>query len=164
MSKALAELFKHNLWANLRLLDSCEKVEETHLDANTAGTYGRVRDTLVHIFAAEERYVFLLTGRLAERPLRESEGYPGIEELRSRARNSGGSLVEVAESARPTKILRGVRPASGQPFVLPIMIVLTQAINHATEHRAQIAVILTQAGIEPPDFSSWAWGEATGQI
>jgi uncharacterized damage-inducible protein DinB len=39
---------------------------------------------------------------------------------------------------------------------------LTQAINHSTEHRAQIATILTQQGIEPPDMSGWAYMEAAG--
>lgn len=164
MSKALAEIFKHNLWANLRLLDACEKLEDAHLDASIAGTYGRVRDTLLHIFGAEERYIYLLTGRKPDPVLLEKENFPGIEDLRTRAKRSGEGLIEVAEGARPTKILKGTGVVSGQPFTLPIMVVLTQAINHTTEHRAQIAVILTQVGIEPPDFSSWAWGDDTGQI
>ncbi len=40
---------------------------------------------------------------------------------------------------------------------MPSGLILTQAINHATEHRAQIMTILTQLGIEPPDLSGWAF-------
>jgi uncharacterized damage-inducible protein DinB len=39
----------------------------------------------------------------------------------------------------------------------PKTIILTQAINHATEHRGQIMVIMTQLGIQPPDLDSWTY-------
>lgn len=42
--------------------------------------------------------------------------------------------------------------------------VLVQAINHATEHRAQIMTTLTQAGVEPPSLDGWTYGEEGGQI
>jgi uncharacterized damage-inducible protein DinB len=45
----------------------------------------------------------------------------------------------------------------GTPRDVPKSIILTQAINHATEHRAQIMAILTQLGIEPPDLDSWSY-------
>ncbi len=40
---------------------------------------------------------------------------------------------------------------------VPKTIILTQVINHATEHRAQIMVIMTQLGIEPPNLDSWSY-------
>ncbi|NTU79168.1 MAG: hypothetical protein HGA45_07160 [Chloroflexales bacterium] len=30
-------------------------------------------------------------------------------------------------------------------------------VTHATEHRAQIATIITQLGMEPPDLSVWLY-------
>ncbi len=39
----------------------------------------------------------------------------------------------------------------------PRPILLTQVINHATEHRAQIMAILTQLGIEPPELDAWTY-------
>ena len=51
----------------------------------------------------------------------------------------------------------------GQPVTLPRSTILVQAITHATEHRSQIATILTQHEVEPPDVSAWTWGiEAVG--
>jgi uncharacterized damage-inducible protein DinB len=35
-----------------------------------------------------------------------------------------------------------------------------QAIHHATDHRSQIATILSQIGLEPPDLSVWAYHAA----
>ena len=162
MPTALVELYKHNLWANLRLLDLCAGLNDEQLDAAAPGTYGRVRDTLVHIFAAEERYVKLFTGSQPEHPLRESEGFPGIEELRERARRSGEALIEVAGRFRSSRILRG-KWRSGEPYTLRAVVPMVQAINHATEHRAHIVTVLSQHGVQPPDLDGWAYGvEAFG--
>ena len=40
---------------------------------------------------------------------------------------------------------------------VPKTIMLTQAINHATDHRGQIMVIMTQLGIQSPDLDSWTY-------
>ena len=57
MTTGLADFFKYNLWANLRLLDACAHLSDAQLDATTRGTFGSVRQTLIHIFAGEEGYV-----------------------------------------------------------------------------------------------------------
>jgi uncharacterized damage-inducible protein DinB len=51
-----SRLFKYNLWANLRLLDSCAHLSDAHLDVTTKGTFGSVREILMHLFASEEGY------------------------------------------------------------------------------------------------------------
>jgi uncharacterized damage-inducible protein DinB len=51
----------------------------------------------------------------------------------------------------------------GTPVELPKAILLTQAINHATEHRSQIMTILTQLGIEPPELDGWTYFEDQGR-
>lgn len=160
MATILVELFQHNLWANLRLLDACATLSDEQLEASAAGTYGRVRDTLVHLLAAEERYVRLLTGEGPKQPLRESDGFPGLKELRKRARRSGQALVKVAARARPNRILRGVR--GGEPYAISVKVPLIQAINHATEHRAHVVTSLSQHGVTVPDLDGWAYGEETG--
>ena len=47
----------------------------------------------------------------------------------------------------------------GESFTLPVWLLLVQSINHATEHRAQIAAILTQLGVEPPGMDGWSYHE-----
>ena len=160
MATALAELYRHNLWANLRLLDACAVLGDEHLDASAPGTYGRVRDTLVHLFAAEERYVALLSGRRPERLLSERDPFPGFEELRARARRSGEALIEIAGRTRANRVLRGTW--RDEPYAMPATVPLVQAINHATEHRAHVMTILSQRGVELPGIDGWAYGEATG--
>ncbi len=81
MDSSLTTIFKHNLWANLRLLDLCAGLSEELLNARATGTYGRLCDTLLHILACEEIYVNLLTGREPVHTLGEGAGFPGFEEL-----------------------------------------------------------------------------------
>ena len=50
-------LFAHNTWANLKLLDFCERLNDEQLDTAAVGGYGTIRTTLSHIFRAEVGYV-----------------------------------------------------------------------------------------------------------
>ena len=160
MGKALAELFWHNLWANQRLIDFCAALSDAQLDAQAPGAYGPARDTLVHLCAAEERYVSRLTGETQENPLRESAGFPGFEELRERSRHSGEALVAIAEKFQPTRVLRGTY--RDEPYSIRAIVLIIQAINHATEHRANIITSLAAQGIEPPEIDGWAYGDEMG--
>ena len=47
---------------------------------------------------------------------------------------------------------------------VPKTILLPQAINHATEHRAQIMAILPQLGIQPPELDSWSYFDEMEQV
>ena len=156
MNAILAEMFKHNLWANLRLLDACAALNEEQLEATLPGTYGKINDTLLHIFGAEERYAARLKGEQIARPILEEKGFQGIDSLRSAAQASGEALIEVASASQDPKLLR-FTTLQGEEVEHSNSLLLVQAINHATEHRAQILTILTQQGVEPPDVSGWAW-------
>ena len=46
--------------------------------------------------------------------------------------------------------------------MIPASVILVQAINHATEHRAHATTILTQLGIEPPAIDGWEHGGLSG--
>ena len=158
MSQGLEELFKHNLWANLYLLDVCAKLSADKLEASAPGTYGAVRNTLLHLLDTEADYVATLTDQAAKPRHQPGEPFPGFESLRQSARQSGEALITYAEQFDSSQILQGVW--QGQPYRLRAIIVLMQAINHATEHRAHIMTILSQQGIDPPILDSWAYNDA----
>jgi uncharacterized damage-inducible protein DinB len=157
MSEALAEFYKHNLWANLRLIDFCAALNDEQLDATTPGTFGSVRNTLLHIIANEEHYIGLLTNQSPVAPLRQKEGFPGFESLREHALRSGDKLAQISTKVDPEQILRG--EFRGEAYAIPVLIPLIQAINHATEHRAQVATILTQQCLQPPVLDGWTYDE-----
>jgi uncharacterized damage-inducible protein DinB len=155
MSEVFLDLYKHHLWANLALLDVCENLPDEALAASAPGTYGNVRDTLVHLFAAESRYLAAMTGK-GEAPGAPKEGaFPGIPELKRHAASSGQQLVGLAESMTSNQIISVER--GGQKYEIPYSIFFAQAINHGTEHRAHVCTALTQNGITPPNLDVWSY-------
>ena len=165
MPSALVEMFRHNLWANLRLLDACAGLSEEQLGATGIGTYGSVRDTLVHIAAAEARYKAVLAGQApdaaGESIAWESEPFPGVDDLRERVRRSSEALVAFVQGHDPEQVFRG--DFRGQTYEMSVSVPLLQAINHATEHRAHVMTVLSQCGVEPPVLDGWTYWRTGGR-
>jgi uncharacterized damage-inducible protein DinB len=150
----LTTLFRHNLWANERLIELCAGLSDEQLDATLLGTFGSIRDTLQHIVSAERSYFSRISTGL---PFRRPEDAPllTLREMLEWTRASGAGLVDWAP-----KVQAGDTVPIDWDGVLrdvPKTILLTQAINHATEHRAQVMAILTHLGVEPPELDSWAY-------
>ena len=162
MTTGLPEFFKYNLWANLRLLDVCAQLSDAQLNATTKGIYGSVRETLMHMLAAEEGYTRSLTGKIPTPPLKEFTAFPGFDELRQRAKQSGEALIIFAEQAEPEKLSQ-ILHLDGGTYDAPVIVVVIQAINHAIDHRSQISTLLSQQDVEPPDLDSWAYNDAIYQ-
>ena len=158
MEATLVHLFRHNLWANLALIDACEAVDDAALDAPATAAFGTARETLVHILGAEQRYLWAVTRERPRRFLRETEPFPGFESLREHAQRSGEGLIGVAQADPYDVVLRGER--GGEPYALPIWLFLVQAINHAHEHREQVKRALAEHGLDAPGLSGWEYGEA----
>lgn len=158
MASILVRLFEHHHWANQGTVTACAELDDAVLDATVVGTRDSVRETLMHIAGAEQRYVMRLAG--LPPAYGERDGWPGIARLRQLLDESGRRLIDLAGRADPDEVLRG--EYGGEAYALPAALLYVQAINHASEHRSQIATILTQQGIEPPDVSGWAWHAAHG--
>ena len=154
----LADLFRHNLWANLALLDLCMTLPDEVLETMVPGTYGTIRQTLMHIAGPEERYLARLsTGTRRRRPGGLEEANPDLATVREHLQQSGEGFVALAESVDGDPIFSVTLRGETQPRDLPASLFLVQAINHATEHRSQIMTALTQAGVTPPDLDGWTW-------
>lgn len=159
MTTGLSEFFKYNLWANLRLLDACAQLSDAQLDATMIGTFGSIRETLMHLFSAEEGYVRSFTGTTPTPPLKEFTTFAGFDELRRRAERSGKELITIVEQR--DRDLSQIFHLDGGTYDAPAIIVVIQAIDHGIDHRSQIATLLSLQGIEPPELDSWAYNDAT---
>ncbi len=94
----LEALFHQNTWANLKLLAFCKGLSAEQLDATTVGTYGSIRDTLLHVVRAEVGYVSRVNAKQpAEPPPRDH--FPGFPVLADTVRWAGDELLALALSA-----------------------------------------------------------------
>jgi uncharacterized damage-inducible protein DinB len=153
----LVELFRHNLWANLVLIDLCLTLPEQILETIVPGTFGGIRETLTHLVGAEKRYLLALAGGLERPQPTLEETAPDLATVREHARQSGERFIAYAGTVEGNPTLDVTW--HGQSYTMPAAFYLVQAINHSTEHRSQVKIALTQAGISPPELDGWTWDD-----
>ncbi|MEZ4732961.1 MAG: DinB family protein [Caldilineaceae bacterium] len=156
----LETLFRHHLWANLALLEVCSTLTEAQLQTSIVGVYGSLGDTLQHLVKAERSYLSrITTGQRFQAP--DNEGDLTFEQMAASLRRTGEGLIEWAPKVGAEERVEVQWDNNGiqGPVQVPKAVILTQVINHATEHRAQIMAMLTQLGIQPPELDSWGYFE-----
>jgi len=155
MTDVLAQLFRHNHWANLKIIDWCESIPAEALDVPSSGTFGSPRATLVHLLAAEEGYLRLIDVPPPDASVRGLDTFPGFDALRRAAEYTGRAFVTAAEAIGPEGVWRG--QWGGSEYEVDQAVVMMQVINHATEHREQIKDALSRADYPAPEVDSWAF-------
>lgn len=157
-SDVLTTLFSHHLWANLCLFERCATLTDEQYAASIPGSFGTIWVTMQHIVTSEQSYFSRIsTGQRLNRP----ENAPDLTmaEMLDSLRTTGTGLIEWASKVNADDTVD--IDWEGTPRDVPKPILLTQVINHATEHREQIKAILTEIGIEPPDLQGWTYFDET---
>jgi uncharacterized damage-inducible protein DinB len=159
----VVEFFRHNSMMNRRLLEACRGLSPEQLDATATGTYGTIGATLVHIANAQEGYAARFLG--TERGERlEEDPFPGFEALTEHFANGDTLLEEAATKAGEDHEVQVTGDDPPGTWRMHASLVLLQAVNHGTEHRSQVATILTELGVEPPEMDGWTYFENSGQM
>src|SRR5690606_11444409 len=139
--------FQHNLWANLTLFERCASLTEEELEATIPGAFGSIYKTLQHIATSERSYL----SRISTGQRYSGTDLPAtIPEMIDLLRQTGLGLIEWAPKVSPADVVEV--DWDGTPRNVPKTFLLTQALQHAAEHREQIKAILTEIGITPPDL------------
>ena len=150
----LTTLFSHNLWANLRLMGQCADLNDEQLAASIPGSHGDILDTLEHITKAEQSYFSRIsTGEIFRRP--DDEPPVAISDMMDTLRLTGEGFIDWASKVQADDTVE--IDWDGTLRDVPKTFILTQVINHATEHREQVKATLTELEIEPPDLSGWTY-------
>ncbi len=143
----LIEFLRHNALMNRRLIWTCRGPSPEQLGTSVAGTYGSIGATLVHIVNAQASYAARLLDGKPPEPLSQ-DPFPGFETLEERLASSDLQLEVAAARDQDREIQWTDR--EGNQLQMPVSLFLLQAINHGTDHRSQVATMLTQLGIQPP--------------
>jgi uncharacterized damage-inducible protein DinB len=157
VNDTLVACFEHNRWANLRLADALLAADPAVLGEGLAGTFGTVRETMLHIAIAEASYAAALLGGDPARSSRVMAEGVGVEEIRAELERTGGDLIEAARRSQPGAVLDVDWDGDGERRPMPSDFLLVQALDHGREHRTQVAAILTRNGVIPPDVDAWAY-------
>lgn len=161
MSDLIADLYRQNEWANLRLLAACRGLTDEQLDATAVGSFGSIRTTLMHLLSAEQYYVELLGGAVDSPRFQTRSPFPGLDVLEAAAKASAAGLAERAR-VTPGRVIH--RAEEGTAEEIDAEVILVQAVNHSTEHRSQVCTVMTVLGVTPPEIDGWTWGEQAGRM
>lgn len=147
-------LFDYNYWATERLLNAVGKLSAEQYAETVAGlSMGSIRNTLVHMLAAERIWRLRCLEGQSPTQLLRWEDLPALDLLRS-------VWVEEEEAMRAglARLTDGMlagrlayRTTDGQPKEEILWQLLVQVVNHGTQHRAEAAVALTAFGFSPGD-------------
>ena len=159
----MVEFFRHNTMMNERLVGACRGLAPEQLAATARGTFGGIGATLVHIANAQVAYAARLLDRERPEGLPE-DPLPGFEALTERFALGNAQLEEAAELGGQDRQVQVTGDDPAGTWWMPVSLFLIQAVNHGTEHRSQVATILTQLGVEPPEMDGWTYFFASGQM
>jgi uncharacterized damage-inducible protein DinB len=154
-------LYAYNRWANARILDQAEKLTPEQLLAPNARGFGSVRDTLVHLMENEFFWSGLIwPGNALDidwEPFEfDPNDYQDVAAIRARWAEIDAGLSAFIDDLTPEgekspeQII--VWSDNGKTFRRPLWPQLLSVAVHATQHRSEIAVMLSEYGYSPGDL------------
>jgi len=152
MTIALNRLLAHMSWANQKTIAHLQTLPEQSLSAFATNPKWQVSEITHHIVEAADAYAFRITG---EHPQLPGDSIPEITTTADLA------LIAKQAEAIDAALLKSVSlddeqieftNYSGKLVKRWRSTILSQAIHHATEHRAQIASALEAKGFTPVDL------------
>ena len=163
MIDVVRSLYRYNAWANARILDAATALEPARFLA-TAGPGGEsIRDTLVHTLGAQWLYLERWQGR-SPRSMPTPVEFDDVVAVRTRwdAIEAATAVFVAALTDATLAAVVAYDNFEGQRWAYPLWQQMLHQVNHATQHRSEAAMMLTQAGRSPGWLDYLYWVDLDG--
>lgn len=146
----LTTLLDFHYWACERVLEAVAPLTAEEYTRNLQSSFPSVRDTLVHIYAAEWNWFDRWHGR-SPTALLDPGDYPDLATLIAAWRGQERQLRAYVAGLDDHLVLReyDYNALNGQPQRSVFWHMLQHLVNHGTYHRGQITTMLRQLGAKP---------------
>ena len=167
MAISMDRLLAHMAWANQKTISHLQTLPQESLASFATNCEWHVAEIIHHIVDSGDHYAFRISGI----PALTKPGVPGIEDVKEIADlariKEQAVIVDKAllECVKLDDIQIEFKNYSGNMVKRWRSTILSQAIHHATEHRAQLASALEAKGFKPVDLDEldlWAFEIETG--
>ena len=143
-------MYGYNTWANERILSTAEHLTPEQFAAEGSASFSSVRDTLVHTMWAQWNWLLRWYSR-PNPPHFAGADYPDVPTLRARwaeIDRETHAFVAMLDDAALSRTLHYVN-SRDEPMAYPLWQQVIHQVNHGTQHRSEVAAILTAYGHSP---------------
>jgi uncharacterized damage-inducible protein DinB len=138
MKKYFLKLYQYNAWANQRVLNNLEQQNVIH---------EKILSLMGHIAAAEMLWLHRIKG-LPKPSIKLWDSY-SIGELESMLEKIDHEWLAYIEATEQFDQELSYTNYTGSPFINNVESIIIHTANHASYHRAQVAMLLRQNGFDP---------------
>ncbi len=149
-------LYGYNEWANRRVLDTAERLTPERLHTVGNASFGSIHATLVHTMSAQWMWLMRWNGTSPAGPL-DPATFPDLAAVRTRwaeieadTRAFVAALEPEGENS-PARVVV-YRNSQGIAGSQPLWQLMLHQVNHGTQHRSEVAAMLTQFGHSPGEL------------
>lgn len=150
MKDHLLHLFQYTRWANQQIVESLEALEDETVPE-------RALRLLSHLLRSQQVWLGRIRGEMQRPSIWANDS---LAECRERAQKSAEDWLNFLRNRAPGDFERTVRyeNSKGEAFENELREIAAHVVNHSSHHRAQIAVLIREAGATPPvtDYIFWA--------
>ena len=149
----LKTLFDYSYWANAGLRDLLSHVTTVQFTQPVAGSYGSIRNTMVHMLSAEWGWLERCGGT-PRGPALNAQDYPTVASLFDRWKYVEARVGEFLSTLQDEDLGRVVEFAigSGSKQSMALGQLMHHAAIHGVHHRGQVALLLRTLGHVPGNF------------
>jgi uncharacterized damage-inducible protein DinB len=151
MKDHFIRLIQFNDWANRRIMTALSLTDKVDPKALSL---------LNHVIVVQGLLLDRIIGRTKDYKLWEN---CPVSELLGRSEDSTGEWMEYLIKLTPAELGRKISYVSvkGTPYENMVSDLITTVVNHSVHHRAQVSLLIRQAGKVPPmlDYICFARGE-----
>jgi uncharacterized damage-inducible protein DinB len=147
----LASLYEYGIWANERLFDQAAKLEEADRRRRWSQGAQSIHDTFVHLTGADWRWFCRWRGE----PIPPTETFtrlPTLDAVRAKWRELLEPRKAYLTGLSDAELTAPLTLTFERTFTLPRWQAILHCANHGTQHRSEIAAMLTDAGHSPGDL------------
>ncbi len=148
----LERLYDYHYWANRRLLDVVAQLSPEQFTQPVAGSYGSIRNTLVHVMSAEWGWLDRCGGPVRGNRLK-AEDYATLDSVLRTWTDVEQKVRAFLSGLTDNDMMRSVDFTLGeQKGTASLEHLMLHAVVHAVHHRGQVAMLLRTLGCAPGNF------------
>jgi uncharacterized damage-inducible protein DinB len=146
----IRSLYLYNVWANHRILLAASDLTAEQFLAPAGSSYPSVRDTLVHTMSAEWIWLSRWKGT-SPRAMLEAIDFPNLQAIQKHWDGIEAKTQQFINQLNPSQLTEVVSYVNtrSEKWAYPLWQQMFHQVNHATQHRSEVAAILTLFGRSP---------------